>query len=123
MKRIICLYWRILKNEKGDLIFIGGTANHIHLLAIIHQAISISDMLRKIKAGSSLWINKNNKLNSKFSWQEGYGSFTVSESSKKEVIKYIKNQKKHHEKIGFKEELLQFLQKHNIKYDEKYIWK
>jgi REP-associated tyrosine transposase len=112
----------ILKHEKGRLIFAGGTENHIHLLAIIHQTISISDMLRKIKSNSSLWINKNHKLNLKFSWQEGYGSFTVSESGKKDVITYIKNQKEHHKKIDFKEEFLLFLHKHGIEYNEKYVW-
>ena len=112
----------ILKNEKGNLISVGGTSNHIHLLSIIHQTISISDMLRKIKGGSSLWINKNHKLSTKFAWQEGYGSFSVSESSKNDVIKYIKSQKEHHKKTNFKEEFLLFLQKHNIKYNKKYIW-
>jgi putative transposase len=112
----------IFKGEKGLLICAGGTECHIHLFGIIHPSISVSDMIKRIKGNSSAWINKNHKLSNHFAWQVGYGSFTVSESSKEKIINYIKNQKEHHRKRTFKDEYLDFLNKHNIEYDEKYIW-
>ena len=99
----------IFKGEKGMLICAGGTENHIHLLGIIHQSISIAEMLRRIKGNSSSWINKEKKLSVRFAWQKGYASFTVSESSKNRIEKYIRNQKKHHKTKSFKEEFLEFV--------------
>jgi len=112
----------IFKGEKGLLICAGGTENHIHLLGLIHQSISVSEMIRHIKGNSSLWISKSEKSANNFAWQVGYGSFTVSESSKDKIISYINGQEEHHRKRTFKEEYLEFLHKHKIKYEEKYIW-
>ena len=112
----------IFKGEKGLLICGGGTKDHIHLLGIIHQSISVAEMIKRVKGNSSKWMNENRKIPVHFSWQAGYGSFTVSESTKEAIINYIRKQKEHHQKRTFKEEFLEFLHKHNIKYDEKYIW-
>jgi putative transposase len=71
------------------------------------------DLLRAIKAGSSGWINKR----SRFAWQEGYGAFSVSESSAKTVHRYIQNQKEHHRKRSFEEEWTSLLEHHGIEFD------
>ena len=112
----------IFKGENGKLICAGGTENHVHLLGLIHQSISVSDMVRRIKGNSSHWINKQKKLSVGFAWQKGYASFTVSESSKKMIKNYIKNQKQHHKTQSFKEEFIAFLHKHYIQFDDEYIW-
>ena len=112
----------IFKGEKGLLICACGTQNHIHLLGSIHQSISVSEMVRRIKGNSSSWINKQKKLSVQFAWQKGYASLTVSESSKQKIISYIKNQKQHHKQKTFKTEFLELLNKHNIQFEEKYIW-
>jgi putative transposase len=57
-----------------------------------------------------------------FYWQNGYGAFSVSQSAVNTVKKYIANQKEHHKKKTFKEEYVEFLEKYEIEYDEKYIW-
>ncbi len=113
----------IVRGEGGELLCAGGMPDHVHLLARVPPKISISDMLQHIKGGSSRWINEEGKLPERFAWQEGYSAFAVSESVKPEVMRYIQNQKEHHRKITFREELLLFLDRHGVEYDTKYIWK
>ena len=112
----------IIRDEGGHLLAAGGTQNHLHLLVVMPTSIALSDLLRKIKGNSSSWINENNKMSRKFAWQAGYGAFSVSESSKGEVTRYISNQQEHHKKLTFKEEFLRFLDKNNIEYDKRYLW-
>jgi len=79
-------------------------------------------MMRRIKGSSSKWVNERSKNTSHFTWQRGYGAFSVSESSIENVTSYIGNQEEHHKKTTFEEEFILLLQKHKISYDEKYIW-
>jgi REP element-mobilizing transposase RayT len=72
----------IFKNEDGQLIAAGGTADHVHLLVSIPPSVSVSDMLRKLKANSSKWIHETFPEHRGFSWQEGYGAFSVSQSNR-----------------------------------------
>ncbi len=112
----------IIREEKGKLLKIGGTLNHVHILARFSASVSVSEMLRRIKGSSSKWVNEISRGTQHFSWQRGYGAFSVSESSVENVAGYIENQEEHHKKITFEEEFLLLLHKHNISYDEKYIW-
>ncbi len=111
----------IIKNEKGHLLSIGGTIDHVHLLAKFSPSNTVSYMLQHIKGSSSKWIHEKHQCRL-FSWQRGYGAFTVSESNLPNVEKYIKNQYEHHRRLTFKEEYLKLLVKHNIKFNEKYLW-
>jgi putative transposase len=112
----------VIRGEKGRLIKMGGTQDHIHLLSVIPPSISVSDMLRRIKANSSKWVNDEQKMRFHFSWQRGYGAFSVSESAVNNVSRYIDEQETHHKRMSFQEEFLLMLKKHNIPYDERYIW-
>ncbi len=112
----------IIREEKGKLLKIGGTLNHVHILARFPASVTVSEMMRRIKGSSSKWVNESSKSTSHFTWQRGYGAFSVSESSIENVISYIGNQEEHHKKTTFEEEFILLLQKHKISYDEKYIW-
>jgi putative transposase len=112
----------IIRAEGGILLEIGGIDDHVHLLAKIKPSISISEMLNKIKANSSKWVNENQKTSRRFAWQEGYAAFTVSESQAPHVREYIRNQVEHHQKISFQEEFIAILEKHGVSYDPRYIW-
>jgi putative transposase len=83
---------------------------------------SISELLKDVKGSSSKWINENNFVTGSFSWQEGYGAFSYGKSQVREVIHYIENQKEHHKLKTFKEEYVDFLDKFEVEYDEKYIF-
>ena len=100
----------------------GGVADHVHLLAKLSPTIAISDMLRLIKTNTSKMVNENNKPKHPFEWQTGYGAFSVSESRHEAVRKYILNQEEHHRKRTLEEEFIELLQKHNIEYDQRYVF-
>ena len=113
----------IVSNKKSKPLAIYCNPDHIHILIGLHPSVSISDMARDIKSNSSKWINENNWIAVKFSWQEGFGAFTYSKSQIDNVVKYILNQKEHHKKTSFKDEYILFLEKFEIDYNEKYLFK
>ena len=99
----------IIREENGKLLKIGGTLNHVHILARFHASISVSEMMRRIKGSSSKWVNENSKNTSHFTWQRGYDAFSVSESSVGNVVSYIENQEEHHRNTTFEEKFLRLL--------------
>ena len=109
-----------IKNLNAFPIIISGMEEHIHILTTFPRTISVADFIKKIKTSSSHWIK--GKGIQYFAWQEGYGAFSVSTSKKQAVINYITNQKGHHNKQTFQEELVRFLDEYEIKYDERYLW-
>ena len=116
----------ICKNQDSPSMLIGGVDDHVHLLCRLSKNITTAKLLEEIKTDSSKWIKKQAdefgaKLN-RFSWQKGYGIFSVSSSKINTVKEYILNQKEHHKTMSFKDEYLLLLKKHNVEYDEKYLW-
>ena len=112
----------IISNRNQKLYAIFAMPDHVHLLISMSPSISISDLVRDIKAGSSKFINDKKWINGKFNWQEGYGAFSYSKSSLDSVVKYILNQEEHHKKKTFREEYLDFMEKFEIEYDSKYLF-
>ena len=112
----------IVLNREQKMLSIFSMPDHTHLLISLKPSISISDVVRDIKAGSSKFINDSNWIKGKFNWQEGFGAFSYSKSQIDNVIKYILNQEEHHKKQTFKEEYLDFLHKFEIEFDEKYLF-
>ena len=88
----------------------------------LSSTLSISKAIQLIKGGSSIWVSKTFPEFKGFQWQEGYGAFSISQSHIDRTIHYINNQKEHHKKKTFKEEYLAILKKHDIEYDEQYLW-
>jgi REP element-mobilizing transposase RayT len=112
----------IIRAEGGVQLEIGGMNDHVHILGKFKPAISVSEMLNKIKSNSSKWANDHKMKLRKFGWQEGYAAFSVSESQVPLVREYIRNQDEHHRKQTYQEEFLALLERHGIKYDPKYLW-
>jgi REP element-mobilizing transposase RayT len=100
---------------------VGGMADHVHLLVGLRATHCLADVLRDIKAESSRWVHEEIGRRT-FSWQEGYGAFTVSASQRETVKGYIAQQEKHHRRRTFQEEYLTLLGKHGVEYDERYLW-
>ena len=99
----------------------GGVADHVHLLVGLRATHCLADVLRELKSASSKWVHEEMKK-PLFSWQDGYGAFTVSASQIKAVKEYIANQEEHHRKQTFQEEYSKFLDQSEIEYDERYLW-
>ncbi|ODS33370.1 MAG: transposase [Candidatus Scalindua rubra] len=112
----------IFKGCDSPAIIIGGTENHVHILCLLSKKYPLSKVIEDVKKSSSKWIKTIDPEYKKFYWQNGYGAFSIGSSGKIATIKYIKNQKEHHRKKTFKEEFLKFLNKYQMKYDERYIW-
>jgi REP element-mobilizing transposase RayT len=112
----------IIAKRQQKLLAVYANPDHIHILVGIKPNISISDLVRDIKAGSSKFINDNKWVNGKFNWQEGFGAFSYSRSQIDTVINYIANQELHHKKTSFKEEYIGFLKTYEIDYDENYLF-
>jgi REP element-mobilizing transposase RayT len=101
---------------------VGGIENHIHALTSSPASIAPSKIAQWIKGYSSFWIRREFPHLQKFSWQDGYGVFSVCKSHSIKVIEYIKNQRKHHERQTFEDEYLELLKLHEIEYDERYLF-
>ena len=113
----------IIRNNGHKVLAINGMPDHIHIFFGMRPTQSLSDLMQDIKGDSSKWINQKGFIKSRFSWQEGYGAFSYSKSHIDSVIDYIKNKEKHHRKKTFIEEYNEFLEKFEVDYDERYIFK
>ena len=113
----------IINQHEHKLLSIGGMTDHIHALVSMHPKQAPSDLMYELKRSSSLWINENKFVVGKFSWQEGFGAFSYSQSQISRVSKYIENQETHHKKKTFRQEYMDFLKAFNIEFDERYVYK
>ena len=112
----------ICKDFESTVLQIGGTDNHIHILCLLSRKIALMKLVQEIKAHSSKWIKTKGKKYEYFFWQDGYGAFSVEEKSLNTIIRYIRNQRIHHQNTDFKNELILILHENKMEYDEKYLW-
>ena len=113
----------IVQTHKHKMLSINGMPDHIHVFFGMRPTQSLSDLMQDIKGSSSKWVNTNKFTKGKFEWQEGYGAFSYSKSQVSNVINYIENQEIHHQRITFLDEYKEFLDKFEIDYDERYLFK
>lgn len=94
----------------------------MHLLFGLSRTLTAAKIVETVKTSSSKWIKTKNAAFADFHWQGGYGAFSVSESSADTVVRYIQNQVQHHQRKTFQVEFRELLERHNIVYDERYVW-
>ena len=99
---------------------VGGTEDHVHVLARQAQTISLADWVKELKRVSSLWAKSQDLA--LFQWQAGYGGFSVSQSQSGDVERYIARQQEHHQRVDFQQELRRLLELHGLEWDERYVW-
>ncbi len=117
----------IIKNRGCPVMRIGVTTDHVHVLFLHSRTATVADVVAAAKRESTGWIvqqewARGNADFAQFHWQGGYGVFSVSESKVDAVIKYIDNQMEHHKRVTFQDEYREFLKKHKVEFDEKYVW-
>ncbi len=112
----------IVRSLDGSLYTIGGMPDHLHLLVRWNTKDPIASLMRQVKSRSSGWVNETFPDTPRFRWQEGYGVFSVSPSSKEPVQRYILNQEEHHREQDFKRELVEMLDAAGVEYDSRYMW-
>lgn len=111
----------IVKNLGGVPVAVGGITDHVHLLVGLKPTHCLADVLREVKGGSSEWTH-DSLGKKKFSWQPGYGGYTVSPANIERVKHYVLNQAEHHRRRTFQEEYVEMLRLSGIEYDERYLW-
>jgi putative transposase len=112
----------IVRRKKQKLIAINGMPDHVHILFGLKPDMALSDLVRDVKASSSLFINEKKWLRGRFNWQEGFGAFSYGHSQLDAVIKYIQNQEEHHRKRSFKQEYLALLRRFSVEFKEPYLF-
>ena len=101
---------------------VGGTDDHVHIACTLPRTLTMAKLVEEIKKPSSSWMKQQERDTAQFSWQSGYGIFSLGQSQLPALIRYIDDQEEHHKTNSFKEELLLFLEKYGVAYDKKYLW-
>jgi REP element-mobilizing transposase RayT len=112
----------IARASKTPALAVGGVADHVHILLSLPATLTISKAIQLLKGNSSKWLHEGFPELRSFSWQEGYGAFTIGMSGVSETKNYIGTQFEHHRKKTFQEEFRSFLDKHGLPYDETILW-
>ena len=111
----------ILANLKSPSLQTGGVADHVHILLALGRTISQADLVEEVKKSSSKWMRAEGGV-PMFTWQAGYGAFSIGESQADVVIHYVQKQEERHRKLTFQEEFRRFLERYKVAYDERYVW-
>ena len=117
----------ILNNMGCQVVLVGAVIDHMHVLFRLNRSCSVADAVGALKKRTSVWIKEQmpdtkDPFLMKFAWQTGYSAFSVSSSRVDDVRSYIARQDEHHRQHSFQDEYLEFLRKHGVAYDEKYVW-
>lgn len=103
-------------------LLVGGVEDHIHLLARLARTITQAEWVKEIKRVSDCCIQQQSREYANFEWQGGYATFSVSQSNLDAVKRYIATQEEHHRKVSSQDELRALLRKHEIEWDERFLW-
>jgi REP element-mobilizing transposase RayT len=112
----------VLKNANCPPFAVNGMADHLHALFALSRVKSIAEVAEELKTSTSKWIKTQGRDFRGFHWQAGYGAFSVSQSNLDQVRRYVRGQKQHHRKRSFQDEFRALLTRHEISFDERYVW-
>ncbi len=112
----------MLANLDCPSLIVEAVEDHIHILCNLSRTITIARLVQEIKVSSSARTKEEGGVAAQFAWQNGYGAFSVSQSNKEQVQRYIANQEEHHRRRTFQDELRELLRRHEIAFDERYVW-
>jgi REP element-mobilizing transposase RayT len=114
----------IFKNYESPALIINSVSEHIHILFRLSKNYALAKVVEIVKKESSKWVKTIDFAPKKFAWQDGYGAFSVSSSKVETVRRYIENQKTHHRKKTYKEEVEEFIKEYDIiDYNKEYFWR
>jgi REP element-mobilizing transposase RayT len=112
----------LVRSSECECFRVGGVADHVHMAIRLNRQANIADLVAEIKSSSSKWLKGQSPKLAKFSWQRGYGAFSVGPADLNALIRYIDTQEAHHAKQNFQDELRAFLKRYGIECDERYLW-
>ena len=111
-----------VRNADCECFRVGGAADHVHLAVRLSRTITIAKFVERVKTSSSRWVKTRTPELRDFSWQNGYGAFSVGPSDLAALCAYIDNQERHHRTRTYQEEFRAFLKKYGVEFDERYVW-
>lgn len=111
----------LVKEKGGRVLVINTMPDHVHILIMLPPNVSVSDLMKFVKANSSRWISR--RLGKPFAWQKGFGAFSVSRSGVSAVAKYIRDQEIHHRKMDYRNEFVTFLKKNEVEFEDEFLWR
>ncbi len=112
----------VARNAGCECCRAGGVADHVHLAIRLSRTITIADLVENLKTASSKWLKSQSPDLAVFSWQRGYGCFSVGPTDLDSLLAYIDGQEEHHRTRTFEDELRMFLKKYGVEHDEEYLW-
>ncbi|MGH9427044.1 MAG: IS200/IS605 family transposase [Terriglobia bacterium] len=110
----------ILANHQSPSVAANSVQDHMHILFSLSKNYSVAKIVEEVKTDSSRWMKEQGVHG--FRWQNGYGAFSIGQSQVAAVKKYIAGQEEHHRRVSFQEEFRRFLERYQVKYDERYVW-
>lgn len=113
---------KVARKNDGECYRVGGVANHVHLALRLSRTVALADLVSELKTSSSKWMKEQDPGLSKFSWQRGYGAFSIGPKDLEAVLTYIDGQEEHHRTKTFQDEYRGFLRHYGIEFDERYVW-
>lgn len=120
--QVFAVIGNLINEANCKTIIVNGVEDHVHCFVSLKPVVSVSELMKTVKAKSSKYINDHQLTKERFEWQEGYGVFSYSQTHNDNVYHYIKNQEEHHKKQFFKDEYVGLLKEFNVSYDEQYIF-
>jgi putative transposase len=112
----------VARNAGCECYRAGGVADHVHLAIRLSRKLTIADLVENLKTSSSKWLKTQSPDLAAFSWQRGYGCFSVGPADLNSLCAYIDHQEEHHQTRTFQEEFRMFLKKYVVEFDEAYVW-
>lgn len=112
----------VARNVDCEAYRVGGVPDHVHLAIRLSRTITIAKLVETLKTASSKWLKTELPDLAAFSWQRGYGCFSVGSSDLDALKAYIDSQEEHHKTRTFEDEFRMFLKKYGVAYDEAYVW-
>ncbi len=120
--QLFAVIGNLINETNCKTIIVNGMEDHVHCFLGLKPVVSVSELMKTVKAKSSKYVNDHALTPERFEWQEGYGVFSYSQSGVDAVYDYIQNQEEHHKKQTFKDEYLNFLKKYQVTYDDQYLF-
>jgi len=112
----------VVRSEGCECYGIGGVEDHVHLAIRLSRTVPAAKLVERLKSSSSKWLKTQSPALCEFSWQRGYGAFSVGPSDLPALRRYLEMQEQHHRKHSFQDELRALLTKYGVEHDERYMW-
>jgi REP element-mobilizing transposase RayT len=119
-KRLHAYLAQVILDEGGRALVVNGGLEHVHILLRLPAKVALSALIGRAKSNSSRWLRRD--ILPGFAWQEGYSAFSVSESQRDAVFRYLATQEERHRRQSYENELICLLKRNELEYDERYLW-